>query len=36
MNDPYDIVTSSRGQNIVVDCDLTIKVFYNSSNFKKC
>ena len=36
INDPCDIVTSSCGQNIVVDCDLTIKVFDNSGKFEKC
>ena len=36
INDPCHIVTSSRGQNIAVDCDLTIKVFDNRGKFEKC
>ena len=36
INDPCYIVTSSRGRNIVVDCDLTIKVFDNRGKFEKC
>ena len=36
MNDPCDTVTGSRGQNIEVDCDLTIKVFDIIGKFEKC
>ena len=34
INDPCYIVTSSRGRNIIVDCDLTIKVFDNRGKFE--
>ena len=36
INDPCDTVTDSSAQNIVVDCDLTIKVFGNSGKFENC
>ena len=36
INDPCYIVTSSRGRNIVVNYDLTIKVFDNRGKFEKC
>ena len=30
------MIRETRGQNFVVDCELTIKVFDNSGNFEKC
>ena len=36
INDPCYIVTSSRGRNIVVNYDLTIKMFDNRGKFEKC
>ena len=36
VEEPCDMVTNRSGQNIAVDCDLTIKVFDNSGNFEKC
>ena len=36
INDPCYIVTSSRGRNIAVGCDLTIKVFDNRGKFENC
>ena len=31
-----EMIRETRGQNFVVDCELTIKVFDNSGNFEKC
>ena len=30
------MIRETRGQNFVVDCEVTIKVFDNSGNFEKC
>ena len=31
-----EMIRETRGQNFVVDCELTIKVFDNNGNFEKC